>query len=122
MIAFLDTSSLLKLYHYEKGTQELTNQLADAEAIYLSELTILEFTSAIWKKVRMREIDKDKAAKVISCFQNDSNKFQWVALDFISTGITAKICFNGIAYTGCDTICFCDDLKKSPKCVVYNGG
>jgi len=36
MIAFLDTSSLLKLYHFEKGTKELTNQLADAEAIYLS--------------------------------------------------------------------------------------
>jgi predicted nucleic acid-binding protein len=48
MKVFLDTSSLLKLYHHEVGTERLLNTLSQGvEEIYLSELAILEFHSAI---------------------------------------------------------------------------
>jgi len=82
MKAFLDTSSLLKLYHNEPGTDTLIATLSqDVESIYLSELALLEFRSAIWKKTRTDEIDTDTANTVIACFQQDYAKFQWISVD-----------------------------------------
>jgi len=82
MNAFLDTSSLLKLYHNEPGTDTLIAALSQSvENIYLSELALLEFRSAIWKKTRTGEIDTDTANAVIACFQQDHVKFQWIFLD-----------------------------------------
>ena len=79
MKAFLDTSSLLKLYHHESGTETLNAALSKGiEEIYLSELAKLEFRSAIWKKTRTGEIDTDTANAVITCFQQDDIKFQWI--------------------------------------------
>jgi hypothetical protein len=40
MKAFLDTSSLLKLYHQESDTDVLSNALADVKIIYLSEFDL----------------------------------------------------------------------------------
>lgn len=53
MKIFLDTSSLFKLYHEEKGSEELEKLFSQGNIthIYLSELTKVEFTSTIWKKV-----------------------------------------------------------------------
>ena len=82
MNIFLDTSSLLKLYHNESGTDELIAILSkNIESIYLSELAILEFRSAIWKKNRVGEIDTDTANVIITCFQQDYAKFQWVLIN-----------------------------------------
>ena len=81
MKAFLDTSSLLKLYHHEEGTEALHIALSqNLEAIYLSEIARLEFRSAIWKKTRTGEIDINMANTVISCFQQDNIKYQWIYL------------------------------------------
>ncbi len=69
MIIFLDTSSLLKLYHDEIGTEELLDILSkDIQAVYLSELAILEFRSAIWKKTRTNEITTETANIIIHDF------------------------------------------------------
>jgi predicted nucleic acid-binding protein len=82
MNVFLDTSSLLKLYHNEPGSDALIATLSQGiESIYLSELAILEFRSAIWKKTRTGEIDTDTANTVIACFQQDYAKFQWISID-----------------------------------------
>ena len=75
MNIFLDTSSLLKLYHKEKGTNELLKLISEkAEQIYLSELAKIEFNSAIWKKVRTKEFTKDGAEQIIAFFENDFDK------------------------------------------------
>ncbi len=75
-------SSLLKLYHHEVGTERLLNTLSQGvEEIYLSELAILEFHSAIWKKVRTSEIEIVTAKAVMTCFQTDYTQFQWIQLD-----------------------------------------
>jgi len=82
MNAFLDTSSVLKLYHHESGTETLNAALSQGvEEIYLSELARLEFRSAIWKKTRTGEIDIETANAVITCFQQDEIKFQWIYLE-----------------------------------------
>ena len=58
MKIFLDTSSLFKLYHREADTVELERNLSaiTITSIYLSEITKVEFTSTVWKKVRTKEI------------------------------------------------------------------
>lgn len=81
MKAFLDTSSLLKLYHQESDTDILSAALADVESIYLSELARLEFRSAVWKKVRTKEIDSEIAQAIVSYFEEDYPKFHWIKLD-----------------------------------------
>jgi predicted nucleic acid-binding protein len=79
--AFLDTSSVLKLYHKEEGSEELENYLEDnIEEIVLSELAILEFRSAIWRKVRMNEIEDEVAKEVMSYFEEDYKSFTWLKL------------------------------------------
>jgi predicted nucleic acid-binding protein len=81
MKAFLDTSSLLKLYHQESDTDVLSNALADVKIIYLSELARLEFRSAVWKKVRTKEIDSEIAQAIVAYFEEDYPKFTWIKLD-----------------------------------------
>ena len=81
MKAFLDTSSLIKLYHQEEGSDSITRTISnDVEEIFLSELAVLEFRSAIWKKTREKEIEEKDAIEVISCFHNDHDNFQWILL------------------------------------------
>jgi len=81
MKAFLDTSSLIKLYHEEEGSDFVMNTLSnDIREIFLSELAILEFRSALWKKIREKEIKEKTAIEVIKCFQSDGDNFQWIML------------------------------------------
>lgn len=81
MKAFLDSSSLIKLYHQEKGSDLVIKTLSnDIEEIILSELAILEFRSALWRKIREKEIKENAAIEVIKYFQDDADNFQWILL------------------------------------------
>ncbi len=73
MNVFFDTSSLFKLYHKEDGTEELLNLFAtkSIEKIFIAEITIIEFSSAVWKKCRKKEIDIDTASLLIERFNSD---------------------------------------------------
>jgi len=82
MKLFLDTSSLVKLYHREAGTDALTAVVnREGCTIYLSELTVLEFRSAVWKKVRTGELSRDAAIAVTSCFVDDYDAYYWISID-----------------------------------------
>jgi uncharacterized protein len=73
MKIFLDTSSIFKLYHQEIGTVELENVFnrTNITHIFLSEITKIEFTSTIWKKVRTKEIFVEQAEITLALFEND---------------------------------------------------
>ena len=82
MTIFLDSSSLLKLYHQEQNTDNLLNLISKGvESIFLSEIAKIEFCSAIWKKVRTNEINLSKAKEKIAFFQNDFLKYQWIEIN-----------------------------------------
>jgi len=81
MKAFLDTSSLVKLYHQETGSETILKTLSNIKAVVLSEIAILEFRSAFWKKIRQKELPEETAVNVIACFENDYDKFQWIIID-----------------------------------------
>ncbi len=83
MKIFLDTSSLFKLYHQEKGTDELESIFTKAKVthIYLSEIAKVEFTSTVWKKARMKEITTEQAKITLELFESDFEKYNFVATD-----------------------------------------
>jgi predicted nucleic acid-binding protein len=83
MNLFLDTSSLFKLYHREKGTEELDElfKRKEVSSIYLSEISKIEFESVAWKKVRIKEIDTTHANGLISIFRKDYKKYIFIEDD-----------------------------------------
>lgn len=86
MKIFLDTSSLFKLYHREKGTAELELLLQSIEIthIFLSEISKVEFTSTVWKKVRTHEITQSTALITLELFQSDFEKYTFISTDSIA--------------------------------------
>jgi len=83
MKIYLDTSSLFKLYHEEEGTQELEVFFSKVKIshIYLSELTKVEFSSTIWKRVRTRDINIEQAEKTLAYFESDFPKYNFVTIN-----------------------------------------
>jgi predicted nucleic acid-binding protein len=83
MKIFLDTSSLVKLYHAESGTDELDKILDEnsVREIYLSEIAKIEFNSAVWKKVRTKDLIKEEAVSIIESFQEDYPNYSFVSTD-----------------------------------------
>jgi predicted nucleic acid-binding protein len=80
MIIFFDTSSLFKLYHKESGTDDLMEffEKNSIEAIFLAEITKIEFSSVVWKKCRKQEISEQIAQVLIEKFEKDCQKFMFV--------------------------------------------
>ena len=80
MKLFWDTSVLVKLYHNEIGTNEIeqffTNN--DITAIYLSEISKIEFSSTVWKKVRLKEISIEEAKITLALFEIDFKKYTFI--------------------------------------------
>lgn len=77
MKLYLDTSSLFKLYHLEPGTEEIDNVFTNNEVsgIFLSEITNVEFISAVFKRVRMKELSMNDAEEIIKLFDDDLIKY-----------------------------------------------
>ncbi len=66
MKAFLDTSSLVKLYHQEERTDFVMEALSNGiEEVHLSELAVLEFRSALWKKMLLRTLFVEEQLNVM---------------------------------------------------------
>jgi predicted nucleic acid-binding protein len=80
MNLFFDTSSLFKLYHQEDGTKELIDFFTSnsIDSIYLSEITGIEYSSAVWKKCRKQEISEKTAQLLIEKFEIDSKNYRFV--------------------------------------------
>jgi len=83
MNLFLDTSSLFKMYHSEDGTQELLAILSNDNItkIFLSELTKIEFTSTIWKKLRTKEFTELQRKSVCNSFESDFVSYDFIEVD-----------------------------------------
>lgn len=83
MKVFLDTSALFKLYHTETGVEEIESIFIqnNVTGLFLSEISKIEFTSTVWKKVRMKDISEEQAASLIDLFKKDFSKFTFVQVD-----------------------------------------
>jgi len=83
---YFDTSSLLKIYHREKGTDIVLNIYKSNDEIIISELTKIEFISTIHRKYREHEISHETLIAVIKKFEEDI-KIRYELLKFFSSVI-----------------------------------
>ena len=69
---FFDTSALVKLYHEEDGSERVEEIFNENDAvIFISEIGTVETHSALVKKVRIKELAKDKMDKALQSFYDD---------------------------------------------------
>jgi len=122
MIVFLDTSSLIKLYHEEEDTAQVEQIISDEiDSIYLSELAILEFRSAMLKKVRTKEVSEKQALDVIDCFKNDYNNYNWIKLNrsIINSASKLLMKYGKKGLRTLDSIQFASALKLKKQNCIY---
>jgi uncharacterized protein len=78
---FLDTSVLVKLFHDESGTPEVTSMVVAAGAdVLVLELARLEFLSAVYRRLRAGEIEEDAADRVRGFLDEQLLTFQVLPL------------------------------------------
>ncbi len=84
MNVFLDTNAVVKLYHQEIGTDNLTDFLARNATnliITITDLTRIEFHSTFLKRVRMKQIDLKAVYQVFAAFDIDAKMFNIIEVD-----------------------------------------
>jgi len=73
---FLDTSALVKFFHEEKGSQKVIELLSAREnEIWVLELVKIEFTSALYRRYRNKEVQENELDEAIYHFEEELNSF-----------------------------------------------
>ncbi len=71
MKLYVDTSALVKYYYPETDSEAVERAILRADSILVCELVIVEFASALMKKVRTKELREDEKALIWESFTND---------------------------------------------------
>jgi len=70
MILFFDTSALVKVFHEEKGSEVVTPLIkAKDNEVWISELARIEFLSAIFRRLRNREMNDEQLNEAVVGFE-----------------------------------------------------
>lgn len=89
---FLDTSALVKLYHEEDGTKTLDGLIRDEKpTLVISDLAVIEMTSALLKKARMHIINHEVCSQAIASFENDLPKFTVLVVEKTIKGMATAL-------------------------------
>lgn len=67
MRVFADASAVVKLYADEAGSADVRS----LDAMYVADITRVEVPAALWRKVRMGELDRGSCARLIERFEDD---------------------------------------------------
>lgn len=74
---YFDTSSLVKIYHREQGSDRVLEIYRSGELIFISELGRIEFLSTIHRKYRENEIKTDTLDALAQRFEDDiENRYE----------------------------------------------
>lgn len=122
MIAFLDTSILLKLYHTEEKSGEIQQYLSEnISAIYLAELAKIEFRSALWRKVRTQDISSEECHGAIQLFVRDYDLYNWVCVtsEIYNSAADLLMQFGADGLRTLDSIQLASALTLSEKDCIY---
>ena len=80
---FLDTSAIVKRYHWEDGSDIIDGLFAEADAeLVISDISIIEFYSALSLKVRVGEIDEENFVSLRKLFSQDIKKEIYEVAEF----------------------------------------
>jgi predicted nucleic acid-binding protein len=80
---FVDTSALVKYYYPEAGSERVEAILLKARQVYLCQIAVTEFASALMKKMRTGTLEKEKQVVVWNVFLDDLNtgQMELISLD-----------------------------------------
>ncbi len=85
MNLFLDTSALVKLFYTEQGSQQVEQLVNDAgNTIWISELSSIEFFSALFRKYREGLVTESELEQAVNGFEE---QLQFFSMEPISTVI-----------------------------------
>jgi predicted nucleic acid-binding protein len=115
---FLDTSSLIKLYFTEEGTSKLDQLFVEniITEIYISEITKVEFFSAIYKKLRTRNLRLANVNDIINAFSADEHNYSIVLIDREIVNASQKL----IEKYGVKGLRSLDAIQFASACTVRN--
>lgn len=94
MNLYIDTSALVKLYHYENSSESIRNILEVKKNdlfITISKLSTIEIHSAFLKKIRTNEIGLEDAISVLDYFKLDIEKFNIIPFNDILIDISINL-------------------------------
>ncbi|MGZ3755810.1 MAG: type II toxin-antitoxin system VapC family toxin [Mucilaginibacter sp.] len=116
MKLFLDTSKLIKLYFKEEDTSDLDQLFTNYSItkIYLSEISKVEFFSAIYKKARTKTLTLKNANDIITAFVSDEEKYSFIAINEAIINSSQKL----IEKYGAGGLRTLDALQLSAACSI----
>ena len=80
---FFDTSAIVKRYHREDGSDFIDRLFAEADAEFvISDISIIEFYSALSLKVRVGEIDEENFMSLRKLFSQDIKEGLYKVAEF----------------------------------------
>jgi predicted nucleic acid-binding protein len=100
VILYLDTSSLVKLYVPESGSEMIRALVADATSVVTSRIACPEFYSAITRRYNSKDITKKNFDYLCAAFTTDWQRIY--ALDFDEIAAGKLVCKHGLR--GADAI------------------
>ncbi len=81
MKLFFDTSALVKLFHKERGTEVVTDLICNAgNEVWILDIAKLEFRSAVFRRFRSGEIDKQQLETALRYFTEQLRSFNLEAM------------------------------------------
>ena len=85
---FFDTSAIVKRYHREDGSDLIGRLFAESDAEFvISDISIIEFYSALSLKVRVGEIDEENFMSLRKLFSQDIKRGFYEVAEFTNAGI-----------------------------------
>ena len=82
MNLFFDTSALVKFFHEETGTEQVTQLINNSQnEVWISEITIVEFLSVMYRLYREGKIVDDELKEAIDGFEEACHRFVVVPLN-----------------------------------------
>ena len=95
MKLFLDTSTLVKLFHHEIGSDELIKLIDNTEhEIWISELALIEFNCALFRKFRNQELNETQLKEAKTSFDESLPFFNIEPLSSIVIKEAEHLIFN----------------------------
>ncbi len=83
---FFDTSAIVKRYHQEDGSDFIDKLFAEADIEFvISDISIIEFYSALSLKVRVGEIDEENFVSLRKLFSQDIKRELYEVAEFTNS-------------------------------------
>lgn len=95
MSVYIDTSVLVSIYYPELITPKLKTFLTNKKGLSTGMLSTVEFSSAINKKILMKELSKQNGLLILNRFQSDIKEGYYKVFSFSQDDLTvANSLFN----------------------------